>query len=179
MAIASLKTVKCTGPNAATETDVNNAPYFLSIDQASSDPGSYPIQSPLSYQDDPVRSYECWLRFELTSLPDSYIQNIKIYGPAVQPDFDRNPSNKLTVYWGTSLSGITPINTASTIATGIQHSQYNSVGTALTVPISTPNGRLDAIGEKTDYLVSQLRVDYGASQGGMNLQLWSLTYEEV
>jgi hypothetical protein len=115
----------------------------------------------------------------MTAAPDGYVQNLRVYGPSEQSDFDRSPSDLVTMLWGTSTSGITPVSTVSVVATGIQHSQYNSVGTALAIPITTGNSKLDAIGEKSGYFVSQMKVEYGAQQGALPTQIWSLVYEEV
>lgn len=179
MALAQLKCLKCTGTNAATETDCNKTPTFLSVDAVDADPLSNPISAPLDAGSSPTYSMENVLRWELTSAPDNYIESLKAFGPSLQPDWDAPTPNKMTVNWGTTQSPTTPTSNASSIATTSQHDNYYSAATGLSIPLVPGDNRLDAVGEKTYYLYSQLQLDFGVNQGLMNPQVWNLDWLEL
>ena len=172
MAIATLQCLKCTSTAAGTETDSSKNPCFLNADIHSTDTSTYPVAAPLT-TGTTSWSYEVWLRWKVTAAPDNYIQNFKFYGPTSQPD------TLIILYDGTSQTATTPVQTNSTFATGDQADLHNAVGNALTVPINESGNQLDAINEKTDWLVLQYEVQFGAPQGSIATQLFHVTYEEV
>jgi hypothetical protein len=176
MATASFITLKCTGTGAATKTDCSAHPCFLSADIVSIDQASYPIKAPVSAISNPSYSYELWLKLRCSAAPDSYCQNFKFYGSNVRPD---SPTDKLTIYVGTTATGATPVNTASSVATAIQHTTHYDLGTALTVPVDPGDSKINAVNEETNYLVLQLKVEFGAAQGVMASYVPNLTWEEV
>ena len=178
MALAAFKLLKCTGSAASTETDCAKHPCWLSSDLTSIDTDSYQIQAPLT-SGSFTYSYETYLRYECTAAPDNYCQTFKVYGPAAQPDAGDSPGSKLTVMMGTSSSGVTPVGTASSVATTSQHDNYYSVATGLAIGVDPSSATIDAIGEKTDYVVTQLKVAYGVQQGDMETLTMNWSYEEV
>ena len=172
MALAAFKMNKCTGANAATETDCNKHPCFLNADIVSADTGNHPIPAPGSALDDPNYSYEYFLRLECTEAPDNYCQNFKFWGPSNQP------GDNLSINWGTTNTGVTPVDNVSLIAVNPQHNNYYSEDTALSIPVVPVDNKIDAIGEKTDYLVAQMKVEFGAVQGDGLTQVYNYQYEE-
>ena len=183
MAQAAFKCLKCTGSNASTETDVSKQPNFLSIDGVDSTPSNYPVQRPATVVSDPTYSYEMWLRWECTTAPDNKCENYKIYGPPYQPDVDDTPGNCMFVMWGTTDTGATPTDSASSIATVPQYNAASGTGyfgltSALSLGVDTVDDQIDALGEQTDYLVAQLKLVGGAQLGNMESQIWVLLWEE-
>jgi hypothetical protein len=179
VALAAFKLLKCTGTNAATETDCNKHPTFLSADVTSLDTSAYPIAIPVSAAASPNYSYELWLRLECTAAPDNYTQNFKIWGPDQQPDAGDTPGNRMTILIGTTATGQTPTDSASTIATTVQHTNHYSQATGLSVGVEPSDGKIGAIGEKTDYVVLQLKVEDQAQQGDLQTIVFNWSYEET
>ena len=179
MALAAFKLVKCIGTDAATETDCNKHPTFLSADIVSDDHATYPIAVPVSAEASPNYSFEIWLRSQCTGAPDSYCQNFKVWGPADQPDAGDSPGNRLTVYIGTTASGATPTDSASSVATTAQHSNYYSQATGLSIGVEPGDDKIEAVDEKTDYVVQQLKVEDLAQQGDIQTILFNWYYEET
>lgn len=183
MALAAFKLVKCIGTNAATETDCDKHPTFLSADLVSLDTDTYPITVPVSAGASPNYSYELWVRLECTGIPDNYCQTFKIWGPEDQPDAGDTPGDRMTIYIGTTASGVTPVDTASSVATEEQHDQgsvgYYSQATALAVDVEPSNSQIDSVGEKTDYVVLQLWIEDLAQQGDIQTILFNWYYEET
>jgi hypothetical protein len=183
MALAAFKCLKCTGTNAATETDVSKKPNFLSVDEVDATPSNHPITRPATVVADPTYSYEMALRWECTAAPDNDCTNFKLYGPSHQPDYEDNPGDCMFVMWGTSATGVTPVNSASTIATTAQYEAsggtgYYSVSTALSLGVNPGDDKIDAVGEKTDYLYAQLKLVGGVQLGDMVNQIWVILWEE-
>jgi hypothetical protein len=179
MAIAVFKSVKCTGTNAATETDANNHPCYLAADIHTENTALYPVGAPKDLASSPNYSFETWLTFECTSAPDQYCQNFKFYGPNQQPDAGDNPGNKMTIMAGTTPTGVTPTDNPSSVATVVQHTNYYSPGTALSLPVIPGDDVIDAVGERTEFLVLQLKVEYEVQKGDMETQSYVIDYEEV
>lgn len=176
MAYGALKCLKCTGSSVGTETDCSKTPKYLSVDASSDDVNANPIKAPISVISSPTYSFETWLRWEVITAPDGYIQNVKIFGSSAQPDA---PNNKMTILWGTRTSASTPVNSASSYATTAQHSNYYSAATGLAIPLVPGDSKLDAVGEKTYWFVSQLKLEFGVAQGLMTPQVYNMTWEEL
>jgi len=175
MAVATLKCLKCCGTNAANETDCSKNPLFLSGDTSSASKTTYPVAVPRTAGAN--YSYELWIRYELDTPPDSYLQNFKIYGPDTRPD--ESGAQKLSIYLGTTDSGVTPTDSQSSIATLRADINYYSPGTACDMGVTPGDGKLEASGEKTNYIVMQLKVEQGAQSGSMTTQAFTLLYDEV
>lgn len=178
MALAAFKLVKCIGANAATEIDSSKHPCFLSSDLHSEIPANYPVARPQSALEAPNYSMEVWLRYECTVAPDNQVENIKVWGPNKRPDAEGSPANQLTIYIGTTATGATPTDAQSTVALTRQDTNHYEAGNALALPTATGDSIIDAVGEKTNYLVLQLAVDELAATGDMQTQTFFIQYEE-
>lgn len=179
MALAAFKLLKCIGSGAGTETDCDKHPTFLSADVVSLETDTYPISVPVSAAASPNYSFELWVRLECTAAPDNYCQNFKIWGPDEQPDHGDTPGDKMTIYIGTTASGATPTDSASSIATTAQHSNYYSQATGLAVGVQPSGDQIDSVGEQTDYVVLQLKVQDQAQQGDLQTVVFNWYYEET
>lgn len=178
--LASFALKKCTGTNAATETTISAKSLALqSADVTTNVAADNPVPIPRSAASSPAYSYELVLRWECTGAPDGYCQNFKYAGPATQPDFESSPPNKVTIYVGTSATGATPVNTQSSKATTIQHSNHYSEATGLSIGVVPGDSKIDAVGEKTNYLYMQAKVLDGAQSAVLPTQVQFLYFDEV
>lgn len=180
MATAAFKLNKCTGASAATETDCSKNPKFLSVDDASTPAANAPVAVPGDASASPAYSYECWLRMECTAAPNNFCQNFKFYGPAEQPDANQSPGNRVFIMAGTTATGATPVASASSIATEDQAANYygTGVGEYLAIGVDPADDIIDAVGEKTDYLVLQLKVLDQANRGNMISVPLNVSFDE-
>lgn len=159
----------CTGTNASNE-NVGISPNATAIAFRSNDVATYsdftsnPITIPAAGTN---YSYEKWLRFRCSVAPTTQVTNFKVWGPNTQP------GTGLTLYWGTTATGATPVDTDSTIATIRQDTNFYSSATAINV-----SGTLTASGQATDFLVMQLDVGPTATQGNMAQQTYNYSYDE-
>lgn len=175
MALAAFKLEKCTGASPGTETNVNKNPTFQSADAVGS-PSNNPVPIPELPTDPANYSYEVWLKLECTSPPNTEVSTFKVFGPDSQPD---SPGpGKLTIYLGTTGTYVQPVDTASTKATTRADTNYYSAGTALAIGVQPGDNKINAIGEETDYMVFQLKVENGAATGNMESQNFTIRYEE-
>lgn len=173
MALAVFSLMKCTSTGAETEADCLKHPCFLNADVVSTDTSTYAITIPSTVGSDPTYSFETWLRWKCTSAPTGSCTNFKFFSSAnTQPDAP-TPA-KLTIYAGTTATGATPTDAASSVATAAVHSNYTEIGNALSI-----GGTISNIGDETNYLVLQLKVEYGADRGSMITQSFNLYYEET
>lgn len=180
MALASFALKKCTGTNAATETTISGKALALqSADVTTNVAASYPIPIPRDSGSSPSYSYELILRWECTAAPDGYCQNFKYAGPPTQPDFEAATPNKVAIYAGVSTSGTTPINTQSAKATTAQHSNYYDEAHGLAISVVPGDSKIDAVGEKTNWLYLQARITFGALSGVLPTQVEYLFFDEV
>lgn len=173
MSIGALTLIKSTGTDAGTDTDITGKVIALfNTDSSGTDNETYPMSVPSEDGDPTVYSYESWLKWKLTIRPDNYIQNISVYGSNAQP------ADNVTVYMGITSTGVTPVNTQSSIATTRQDTNYTSAGTSLTLAVQPGDGKLDQEDDETYWLVMQLAVDFGAPQGSISMS-FNVTYDEV
>lgn len=180
MANAAFDLKQCTGTNAATETTLSTrVAAFKNVDSVSVDTAAYPVPVPKDAGSSPAYSKELWLRLVNTAAPDNYCQNFKWWGPATRPDYEASPPNKVTIMAGTTGTGATPTSSASSVATTSQHNNYYSEGTGLTIGVVPGDSKIDAVGEKTNYLVLQEKVELGAAQGDLPTQVYYWGWEEV
>lgn len=152
----------CTGTNAGTQADITAITY-RSNDSVVNDSNN-PITIPSSGTN---HSYEKWILWEVDVAPDNQCTNFKYWGPGTAP------GTGLTVFAGTTATGVTPVNTDSTVATTQQDTNYSSSGSSLAI-----SGTLAAIDDETDYLVLQLDVESTATQGDMTQQTYYYSYDE-
>jgi len=155
----------CTGANASTET-ASDYPSLMSTDA---------VDTGTTYQSNKISipatgsnySYERWLRFVFTGT-FNLIDTIKFWKSAGTLS-DAN----LTIKAGETDTGVTPVNTESTIATT---AIPTTEGTAIDI---TPSNPIDSSGEKTDYLVMQLVVSSTVvTIGDIGSQTVTISYEE-
>jgi hypothetical protein len=166
---ATIRLVKCTGVNAATETDLGATPGIAlkSNDTAVNDTTSYPVTIPAVSSG---YSYENYLRWRCTAAPDTQCTNFKYWGPAAE----LKAGADIYVNTAASGAGATPVNTASAVATVRQDPTHYSAATALSIA-----GTLTGIGQQSAYLVAQLVVDSAvATQGNAVQATHSYSYDE-
>lgn len=166
---------KCTGSSAGTETDCSFNPCLLNADIVSTDISSYQIAIPGDSGSSPNYSYETWLIWVCTAAPTNYCNNFKIWGPSSRPGDD----TYLTILMGTTATGATPTDSASSVATLAQHSNYYSSSNALSVGTPQTDDKITAVSQKTDYIVAQLKVEYGAViTGEIGNMVYNFSYDE-
>lgn len=179
MALASFKLLKCVGAIAsgshASEVDCEKHPTFLTADTVDAVAANYPVAVPETGED-PVYSYETWLRMECTNAPDNYCQNFVVWGPQEQPDY---PTDKLTIFIGSTSVASSAITTVSTFASHTAQQYYSVDQSTAWVPISADSITVSGVGSSTGYLILQLKVEAGASQGNMAGQSFDIEYEEL
>ena len=179
MSTAAFKVVKLTGVNGATETDTSENPGWLSADVHDANPSNHQVGVPDAVSS-PNYSYECQTAYKCTVAPNKQCVNFKYFGPAVQPDADDTPGNKMTVYAGTTEAPVTPTNSASSVATTVQHSNYFGPGAGeyLAIGVVPDDDMIDAVGEYTHCLVTQLKVEDQAQRGAIATVPYSIEYDE-
>lgn len=159
---ATIDLVCCTSTDAGTENSISDI-MFRSNDSHLTDKNN-PITIPASGTN---YSYEKWLRWECTAAPDTQCTNFEFWGP------DSTPGTGLTIYAGTTDTGVTPTDSDSSVATTQQDTNYYDSSNTLSI-----SGTLTSVGNKTDYLVLQLDVADTASQGDMSTQTMNYAYDE-
>jgi hypothetical protein len=160
------------GTNAATVTHNITNSNMGSTDAANLDPVAYPITAG-------TNSYEKWQRFDVTNMGgSSAIRNLKVWRTGALGGSDTHVCN-LHSTQGTydahkQTTGVTPVATASTIAT--QTMPTAAPGTANLGVGGSLTGQLTATGQ-SDYIVHQIQVNAGSTAGTtmtMNYQ-----YDEI
>lgn len=179
MALAQFKVNKCTGASASTEAEATLGEFgFLNADLNNIDTSSHKVAVPLTAGDSPNYSMETWLRLECTTAPDNDTDNFKFWGPLSEPE-----ASLLFCMAGTTATGTTPKSTVSSVATQEQQHPTNGyigpgAGDFLAIGVVPGDNVIDAVAEKTEYLVLQLKVLIGATSGDMNPQVYSMQYDE-
>lgn len=171
MADARFELHKFTGSGAGTDNTTNKVFAFLNVDEHQEDPGYSTIPQPtLSGQH--TYSFEQYLKFIAVTMPDNYVTDFIVWGSVSHPD---SPNNKATVMFGTTVSGATPVNTASSVATVDQHANYNdsSNGLAIQTTDIVPSGN-----DETDFWVAQLKLDFGIESGTLTPMIFHYSYIE-
>ena len=172
MALAAFKLIKCTGAGAATEEDCGSHPCFLSVDLVSENTAAYSIGIPGDAPSSPNYSMEVWLRLEMTAVPNNQVTALKVW---IQGD---PPQDGVTVLMGTTDTGATPTHSASSVATVDAYDNYYGPSNALAVGIDTGDDKMDAVGEQSDFIVLQLKVEDGVDAGDITTVLLSIDYTE-
>ena len=177
MAIAAfaLKKVTGTGP---TLTNTNKHPTFLGSDIHSENASGFPIGIPPTAAQSPAYSFECVLQWECSVAPDNSVSDIRLYGPNTQPDAS---TNKLKIFWDTATSYTVPTNIKSVIAITSQHNNYfsNDPGDFLSLGVEPGDNIINAVGERTIYLYSQLEIAFEAASGAMPTQSFTMRWTEA
>ena len=165
--VATITWKQCTGTDAGTETTTTNKYAHLTSSDTADDGTGYESNTIISPLTGTNYSYERWMRFVFTDT-FNLIDNIKVYKSS-----GTLSDGNLVLNAGETDTGVTPINTVSSIATGVIPIV---VGSAVDI---TPSNAIDASGEKTDYFVMQLVVPSTVTTPG-DISTMSLTiqYEE-
>ena len=160
----------CTGSSAGTEAPVGDATNWnlMSTDAYDSTGTSYQTNRITVPSVGTTYSYERWLRLKFSST-FNLIENIKFYKSA-----GTLSDAALDLTAGVSTSGVTPVNTVSSVATTIG-TGWDSLGEALDI---TPAGGITTTGE-TKYGVIQLKVPYTVvTPGDIGSQTITFVYDE-
>lgn len=174
MADAVFRLLKCIGTLAVNEVDISKYPSFLSADATTNLTASFPVSVP-AVGGDPNFSYEVFLRLECTTAPSNAVTNIRFYGANVAP------AASVEIYAGASPTVSTPISSVlSSIAASLQHVYfYNSNPNNLSISASTASGSIENVGEKTHYIVLQLKTLPQAGRGTSAILPMNITYTET
>lgn len=171
MSLAAFTIDKLTGTDLSTiHSGVDdNIVCFANIDDdvRPASLGSYPIAVPqISGQAN--YSFENCIRLRCITAPNNTVSGLRVYGSM------SSPGDGLTILMGVTSGVLTPNTNVSTIATGIQHTQYYDSDTAyLDWPISGANA-ISSVGGCTQTLVTQLKVEIAASGNTGNMKLSTL-----
>jgi len=165
---ATIKLMCCNGVDAGSETDITGAGIdYITADNAinsSANREAYPITIPAVGT---AYSYEKWLRWKCTVVPDTQCTNFKFWGP------NSAPGTGIVIYVGTTDTGLTPVVTDSSIADTQQDTNYYDTDHQLSI-----SGTLTSENDETDYLVMQMDVSPTANQGNMAQQTYNYSYDE-
>jgi hypothetical protein len=160
----------CTGTDAETESagDADNW-NLMSTDEYDSTGTEYQTDK-ISVPDSGTNySYERWLRLEFTGT-FNLIENVKAWHSAGSLS-----DGNLDLLAGETDTGVTPVNTVSSVATTTLTS-WDSEGEAIDI---TPTADIDTSGDETDYLVIQLEVpDTVTTPGDIGSQTITFSYDE-
>jgi hypothetical protein len=160
----------CTGTDAGTENagDATNW-NLMSTDEYDSTGTTYQTAKISVPSAGTTYSYERWMRLEFTGT-FNLIENVKAWHSS-----GTLSDAALGLYAGETDTGATPVNTESSIATTAL-SGWDSEGEAIDI---TPSVAIETSGDKTDYLVSQLRVPYTVvTPGDIGTQTLTFSYDE-
>ena len=174
MATAAFQLSKFTGTTASNENDSSYNPCFLDEDSNGIDTANHPVGVPLDGGADNY-SYEVWLKLKCTARPNGICDNFKFWGA------NAIPATGVTLYGATRTTeaGVTPVKTVSSYATTQMDTNYYSVGTALTIAITNEtSNQIDAVGEYTDWIILQMKVESTASRGSVTTMIFYLQYDE-
>ena len=165
---ATVKLMVCNSTDAGVETDITGTGIdFITADNALNTSGNrdaYPITIPAAGT---AYSYEKWLRWKCTAVPDTQCTNFQFWGP------NTVPGTGLILYVGTTDTGVTPVVTDSSAAATQQDTNYYDTDNQLAIA-----GTLTLENDETDYLVMQLDVTSTAGQGNISQQEYSYSYDE-
>jgi hypothetical protein len=148
---ALVNLMKGIGTNAASLRNTSHDFSMTLLDSANILAGTSPIGRPatgFSY------SYESWLCLQVETAPENGLTNFRFWSSG------NNPATGIEMYVGTAWNGVTP-TVSSSISTDTTAAYYNSPGNSLLFY----NNTLKSVGDKTAWLVMQLRVGPTAPTG--------------
>jgi len=155
-----------TGTNAGTESGAVTGIDFISADNATNSLANrttYPITIPTSGT---AYSFEKWLKLRIGAGLANQISNVKFW---TDGSFQANTGVK----YGTTATGATPVQTASTKAT-------TDAATATSGAKATwDGGTYNTTGLINNYLVLQLNVTDAATQGNWTQETFYYSYDEM
>lgn len=133
---------------------------FIYLDNGQLTYKDAPLPQPLTST---VFSYEIYCYLEGIRKPRVPITGFKFWSITSQPDA---PKNKIYIYIGATSVYDTPVNTLSTKAITRQDTNYYDSANSLAI-----TGTISAIGDKSKYLVLQLRIASSAGKIQLNLPM--------
>jgi len=151
-----------TGTDAGTQSSAVSGIDFISADNAVNNLSNR-TTNPITAGN---RSYEKWLKARVDVAPDNGVANFKFWT-------DGSVDSETTLYVGTTATGVTPVSSASSVAT-TDATTYTS-GSKLTWHAGTLTG----VGDLTQYLVLQLATTGSASAGDWTQETLSYSYDET
>lgn len=158
-----------TGASAGTESPAGDATNWNLMSSDAYD------STGTTYQSNPIvvpaggtaYSYERWMKLKFSGT-FNLINNVKVWKSA-----GTLSDAALSIYAGKTATGATPVATVSSIATA---TIPTSSGTAINI---TPSNAINTTGEKTDFLVVQLRVPSTVvTPGDIGTQTLTFQYDE-
>lgn len=162
----------CTGTDAGTESPASGCATnwnLISADLYDETGTYYGIKRIVVPSSGTNYSHERWIRWAFTGV-FTLITNVKVY----ISDWTAS-SGTLDIKAGETTTGVTPIDTVSTIALTAK-TGWDAVGEAIDITPTTP---IAASGDKTDYLVTQLSVPSTIiTPGDIGTVTLTLTYDE-
>ena len=160
-----------TGTNAATESSGDTTkPNLLNTDENDSTGIVYHTSRISRSPTSTGFSYERWIRLRFSG-SFTTITNIKVYLSA-----GSLADSNLDLKGGTTDTGVTPVNTVSSVATTARAS-WDSIGEAIDI---TPVGDITSSPGFSKYLVVQLVTpDSVTEPGDIGLQTLTFTYDET
>lgn len=160
----------CTGASAGTESAGDATNWNLMSSDAYDSTGTlYQINKIAVPSTGTNYSFERWLRLEFTGTFNE-IENVKGWKSS-----GTLSDAALDLLAGETDTGVTPIDTVSSIATTTV-TGWDSEGEAIDI---TPSGGIDTFGDKTDYLVVQLKVpNTVTTPGDIGTQTITFSYDE-
>jgi hypothetical protein len=151
-----------TGTNAGTQSGAVSGIDLISADNATNSAGNrstYPITVNTS-------SYEKWITARVDVAPDNYCNNFQLYG-------DGTVQSSTSLFVGKTSTGVTPVNTDSTVATN------NWTGYTSTSQFAWHATNMTGVGSVTDFAVFQLDVDSDAAAGNWTQETINYSYDEA
>jgi hypothetical protein len=161
--VAALSIRVYTSTNAATESSAVTGVDFISADNATN--------SLANRQANPIvagaNSYEKWIKAKVDTAPANTVSNFKVWG-------DGATQANTTLKWiGERVTGVTPVSTASSIAT----TTFTTCTSGAKCTWDTTS--YTSIGNTTKYQVFQLQVGSTATQGNWTQEVISWSYDET
>jgi len=162
--MAATLTLHCyTGSAAGTESGAVTGIDLISADNATN--------SLANRQANPItvgtRSYEKWLKLKITATPANAVSNFLVWG-------DGAVMSSTTLFVkGAQITGVTPTNASSTVATN-NFATYTSSN-----KLTWAAGPYTNTNDTTQYLVFQLQVDATAGPGNWTQETVSYSYDET
>jgi len=114
-----------------------------------------------------TNSYEKWLKLKVDAAPDNSVTNFLAWGDGAVD------SSTTLMVTGDYVTGVTPVATASSIATD-DFTDFTSGN-----KLQWDSGSYSATNDTTDYMVFQLQVDGDAAPGNWTQETVSYSYDET
>jgi len=143
---------------AAVTTDNIVQLVFAATDQNSNTANLGPTSPVVVPQVGSVYSFEKYLRLKVTQVASNSLSAFGIYFAAFPPEDAGLATASLNLYYGTTASYATPLNTASLVATTLCATNITQPGASITTPANT-------IGAYSSYVVQQFKATAGALGG--------------